>query len=80
MKYILILLCLAGCASTPVKPEMPPVLPCPPAKEQSTCSDQIMMLDADALAKGYNCPNDSRLVFPAVYLRSEKVLVMCQCK
>ncbi len=83
MKSILalILLCI-GCASAPpAEPKTAPVCPeLPKPVAVAPCSDQLILLDSDALAKGFSCPDNSRTTFPSYYGNSGKVLILCQCK
>jgi hypothetical protein len=77
--FVLVLLCVSCAGSAAevkaIRPEAPPC----PAVVKGTCSDQLTLLDEEALKKGTSCPETSRLVFPSYYGQG-KVLVLCQCK
>lgn len=81
-KLILSTLLCVGCASSTPAPVPPPKAPeCPSAAPAPTCTDQLMSLTDEDLKKGVTCPANSRLVFPsAFYNKTDKLLVMCQCR
>jgi len=81
-KLICLILLCAGCASTaqPVPVQEPNSCRLPPPVPVSTCTDKLISLTEEELKAGFTCPSNSRLVFPSTFYRSERLLVMCQCK
>jgi hypothetical protein len=80
-KFFLFAFLCVGCAGTEavaVKPAAPP--PCPAVAPAPLCTDKLVSLSEEELRTGFTCPGNTRLVFPSSYIRSEKLLVMCQCR
>lgn len=79
----LILFCLlmVGCASAPLPPPAASELGfCQHPQPVPTCTDKLASLTEEDLKAGFTCPSNTRLVFPTTYTKSDKLLVMCQCK